>query len=212
MSRQAIQASCTALKIPYLVHFTRTINLPSILQHGLYPVGRAYEVGALPQINDQHRLDGHRDSSSLSIGFPNCQMLYKYRKENEAVDWVILLLQPSILWTHDCAFCKHNAADGRISSRPIQELKSQGAFLGMFEEIEGCTIRAEQKLKASDPTDVQAEVLVFGVIEPQLIGGVIFQKESTRAAHAHLLGSRRSNIHPNSKGLFASRKYARTWG
>ncbi|PAA36416.1 MULTISPECIES: DarT ssDNA thymidine ADP-ribosyltransferase family protein [Pseudomonas] len=212
MPRQAIQAHSIARSIPYLLHFTRAANLPTILQHGLYPVGRAYEVGVVPQTNDQWRLDGHRDSSSVSIGFPNSQMLFKYRMADETADWVILVLRPNILWKQDCAFCKHNAADLRISNLPIQELMTPEALLGMFDEIEGYSPRAEQKLKVSDPTDVQAEVLVFGVIEPQQIAGVIYQKDVVRAAYAHLLGDRKAYVHPNNKGMFASRKYDRTWG
>lgn len=212
MPRQAIQAHSTARSIPYLLHFTRVENLPTILEHGLYPVGRTHEIGLAPQINDHLRLDGHRNSSSVSIGFPNSQMLYKYRMADEAADWVILVIRSSILWTQNCAFCKHNAADGRISSRPLQELMAPDALLGMFEEIEGFLPRIEQKLKISDPTDVQAEVLVFGVIEPQHIVGVIYEKAHVRDAHAHLLGDRKPYVHSNNKGMFASRKYDRTWG
>lgn len=182
------------------------------MQFGLYPIGRVHEVGLAPQINDQLRLDGHRNSSSVSIGFPNSQMLYKYRMAEPLVDWVILVLHPSILWAKDCAFCKHNAADGRISCRPLQELMTPESLLGMFDEIEGGLSRAEQRLKISDPTDVQAEVLVFDVIEPQYILGVIYEKAAVRDAHAHLLGERKAYIHANSKGMFASRKYDRTWG
>lgn len=212
MPRQAIQAHSNARSIPYLLHFTRVSNLPAILQFGLYPIGRVHEVGLAPQINDQLRLDGHRNSNSVSIGFPNSQMLYKYRMAEPLVDWVILVLHPSILWAKDCAFCKHNAADGRISCRPLQELMTPESLLGMFDEIEGGLSRAEQRLKISDPTDVQAEVLVFDVIEPQYILGVIYEKAAVRDAHAHLLGERKAYIHANSKGMFASRKYDRTWG
>ncbi|WP_434706803.1 DUF4433 domain-containing protein [Pseudomonas sp. D4-18] len=212
MSRQAIQAHSTARGIPYLLHFTRASNLHTILQHGLYPIGRTHEVGLAPQINDQLRLDGHKDSNSVSIGFPNSQMLYKYRMAEPLVDWVILVLHPSILWVKDCAFCKHNAADGRISCCPLPELMTPESLLGMFEEIDGCLPRVEQRLKISDPTDVQAEVLVFDVIEPQYIAGVIYEKALVRDAHAHLLGDRKPYVHSNNKGMFANRKYARTWG
>ena len=86
------------------------------------------------------------------------------------------------------------------------------SLLGMFDEIEGEVSRAEQRLKISDPTDVQAEVLVFDVIEPQYILGVIYEKALVRDAHAHLLGERKAYVHANNKGMFASRKYDRTWG
>ncbi|MEB0079402.1 DarT ssDNA thymidine ADP-ribosyltransferase family protein [Pseudomonas sp. CCI3.2] len=212
MPRRAIQAHSNARGLPYLLHFTRASNLPTVLQHGLYPIGRAREVGLVPQINDQLRLDGHKDSNSVSIGFPNSQMLYKYRMAEPLVDWVILVLHPSILWVKDCAFCKHNAADGRISCCPLPELMTPESLLGMFEEIDGCLPRAEQRLKTSDPTDVQAEVLVFDVIEPQYIVGVIYEKALVRDAHAHLLSDRKPYVHSNNKGMFANRKYARTWG
>lgn len=212
MSRQAIQAHVTALQVPYLLHFTRAVNLPSIMAHGLYPIGRAREIGAAPQINDQLRLDGHRNSTSVSIGFPNCQMLYKYRMADPGVDWAILVLYSSILWAKTCAYCRHNAADGRISSQPLPSLMTPEAFAGMFQEIEGLASREEQRLKPFDPTDVQAEVLVFDVIEPQYVAGVIFDKASARDGYLPHLGAKKIYIHANNKGMFANRKYARTWG
>lgn len=211
MPRQAIQAHATGVQIPYLLHFTRVANLPSILTHGLYPVGRAHEIGAAPAINDQWRLDGHRNSTSVSIAFPNSQMFFKCRKDNEGIDWVVLVLHPSVLWTKDCAFCRHNAADARISGQHLPLLKIPQAFIGMFEEIEGYASREEQKLKAFDPTDVQAEVLVFDVIEPQYIVGAIFETTAVRDAHVPYLGERKTYLHANNKGMFASRGYARKY-
>ncbi|WP_437270127.1 DarT ssDNA thymidine ADP-ribosyltransferase family protein [Stutzerimonas balearica] len=212
MPKQAIQAHATEIQIPYLLHFTRVVNLPSIMAHGLYPIGRVSEIKATPAINDQYRLDGHRNSTSVSIGFPNCQMLYKYRMADQAVDWVILVLHPSILWAKNCAFCRHNAADARISSQPLPHLITPQAFMSMYEEVEGLLSREEQKLKPFDPTDVQAEVLVFDVIEPQYVAGVIFEKAAVRDACLPHLGERKTYIHAGNKGMFANRKYARTWG
>lgn len=163
MPKQMIQAHATGIQVPYLLHFTRVVNLPSIMAHGLYPIGRAHEIGAVPVINDQWRLDGHKNSTSVSIAFPNSQMFFKCRKDNEGIDWVVLVLHPAALWTKDCAFCRHNAADARISGQQLPLLKIPQAFIGMFEEIEGHVSREEQKLKTFDPTDVQAEVLVLEV-------------------------------------------------
>ena len=209
MPKQAIQAFTNERKIPYLMHFTRAPNLPLIMKYGLYPIGRVHEIGITPQINDQLRLDGHRSSTSLSIAFPNCRMLWKYRMENEGIYWAILVLDPSILWTKTCAFCRHNAADGRISNQPIASLMTPQAFSGMFDEIDGLASRDEQKLKLCDPTDVQAEVLVFDVIEPHYIIGVVFETNKTRDAYTPHLGDRKTYVHPNNKGVFATRKYAR---
>gem|GEM_PF-3469020 len=82
----------------------------------------------------------------------------------------------------------------------------------MYEEIEGLTKREEQKLKPYDPTDVQAEVLVFDVIEPQYVAGIIFEKSAVRDAYLPHPGERKTYIHADNKGMFANRKYARTWG
>lgn len=214
MSKQAIQALAGELKIPYLLHFTRAANVPSIMAHGLYPIGRTHEIGAVPAINDQLRLDGHKNGTSVSIGFPNCQMLYKYRmdEQNKTVDWAVLLVHPAALWTKDCAFCRHNAADARISNLSLHMLKTLQAFAGMFEEIPGQMTREEQRLKPSDPTDVQAEVLVLDILEPKYICGAIFEKASVRDALLPHLGEWKTYIHANNKGMFANRKYARTWG
>lgn len=209
MPRQAIQDHAQAIQVPYLLHFTRIENLQSIISHGLYPVGRAGEVGAVPVINDQYRWDGHRNSTSVSVGFPNCQMLYRYRRADENAEWTILVLHPSILWVKHCAFCRHNAADGRISRQNPAELATPEAFVGMFEEIEGVEARATQRLKPYDPTDVQGEVLVFDVIEPQFIVGVIFETVAVRDRNSAHLGERRVYVHANNTGMFASRGYAR---
>lgn len=209
MPKTQIREIATQLEIPYLVHFTRATNLDSIFANGIYPISRTNEIGVTPAINDAMRLDGRRDGTSTSIAFPNCQMLYKYRMDNQGVEWAILVLKPSILWVKDCAFCKHNAADARISSQPLQTLTTAQAFQGLFHEIEGVTPRAEQNLKPHDPTDVQAEVLVFGVIESELIAGVVFDSTATKTKYSATVSDRKTWVHANNKGLFASRNYAR---
>ena len=209
MPRQTIQAHATEIKGPFLLHFTRAANLPSIMQHGLYPVSRVDEIGATPQINDELRLDGHRDGTSLSIAFPNYRMFWKYRQDNEAVEWVVLAIHPSVLWLKDCAFCRHNAADARISYQPLQQLKTSAAFMGMFDEIEGIQSRQEQRLKTFDPTDGQAEVLVFDVIEPNLIAGAVFENTATRDEYQGILGNRQILVNRAGKGYFAARSYVR---
>ncbi|WP_109096913.1 DarT ssDNA thymidine ADP-ribosyltransferase family protein [Azospirillum sp. TSH64] len=211
MTTQAIQDYATLIKVPFLVHFTRAVNLPSIMTHGLYPIARAHEVGAAPIINDRHRIDGRLGGTSLSIAFPNCQMLYKYRMESAGTDWAIIVLEPSVLWEKECAFCRHNAADNRIRFQPLPKLMKLEAFSGMFEEIEGIESRSEQKLNTFDPTDVQAEVLVFDVVEPRYIAGALFDSVAAQANYAPFMGGRQTAVHANNKGLFASRGYARKY-
>jgi hypothetical protein len=204
-----IQRHATAIKIPHLVHFTRASNLPSIMAHGLYPVGRAHEVGATPEINDHERWDGHRDSTSISITFPNYKMFFGMRNEYPDVDWAVVVLDPSVLWTKQCAFSKFNAADGRISSQPIANLVTVQAFAGMFDPIPGHPTREEQRLLAHDTTDVQAEVLVFDVIEPSYFRGVAFNRAAVLVAYREYLGKVPTKLYSKGGGLFASRGYVR---
>ncbi|WP_460104151.1 DarT ssDNA thymidine ADP-ribosyltransferase family protein [Pseudomonas sp. S2_D10] len=209
MPRQAIQTLSQALEIHCLVHFTRAANLPSILAHGLYPISRKDEVGINPQINDVLRLDGHLDGTSLSITFPNFRMFFKYRQENPGVDWVVLGINPSVLWEKNCAFFCRNAADIRMSNQPLQALQTPHAMQGMFAEIPDIQSRTDQRLKSFDPTDAQAEVLVFDVIEPQLIFGIRFTNNAALNASRHLCGARDLRVDSEGKGLFASRSYVR---
>lgn len=209
MSKEAIRAHATAIQIPFLTHFTRVKNLPEIMQHGIYPVSRVAEIAVAPEVNDHLRLDGHRDGTSLSIAFPNSRMFYKYRRENPEIEWAVLAIHPSVLWTKDCAYCRHNAADARISCQPLAQLKSSEAFVCMYEEIEGIEARQEQKLKPCDPTDVQAEVLVFDVIEPGLINAVAFESQSALVNYQGIVGDRQVFANGKNKGYFATRSYVR---
>lgn len=209
MPRQAIQAQAQALKVPHLIHFTRATNLPSIIEHGLYPIGRKDERGINPQINDRMRLDGHLDGTSLSIGFPNYRMFFKYRQENPLVEWVVLGISASVLWEKNCAFCCHNAADTRISNQPLQNLRTVNAMQGMFAEMEGLPTRQDQRLKSFDPTDGQAEIMVFDVIEPELILGVVFQNEAALKASKDVCGKRTLVVHNANQGVFAARSFVR---
>lgn len=210
MPRLEIQAYSQERAIPYLVHFTRLTNLASILQHGLCAVSEHGTLGTRPVINDELRLDGHLDGTSLSIGFPNYQMFYKYRQIPNT-EWVVLGIDPRVMWTKDCGFCQRNAATNGMAQQSLDNLRRLTAFQGMFDEIEGLDTRQEQKLKTSDPTDPQAEVLVFDKIEPDLIFGVAFNNRLARDNHVAICGGRQLMVENTTGGLFASRSYVRLY-
>lgn len=209
MTVQAIASTSATIAVPHLVHFTRVTNLPSILTHGLYPISKTDRIGVTPDVNDVLRLDGHRDATSLSITFPNNLMFWKYRQENPEVDWAVLLISPSVLWTKNCAFCRYNAADARISGQLVNQLKTHQSFLSMFEEIDGFRSRQEQRLQPYDTTDVQAEVLAFDIIEPNLIMGVAFNKAEVRDRYLPILEGKKVILNPPTGGFFASRSFVR---
>lgn len=197
----------TDLKIPFLVHFTRTRNLPSIMRHGILPRDRFAEYEVEAEINDELRLDGRLDGISVSIAHPNSKMLWKLRQENSGVNWSVLAISPEVLWTHDCAFCKHNAADSRITSTPIEDLKTEAAFAELFNDHPGFD-RVADGLKVFDPTDVQAEVLIFEPILPPQILGVAFQRPAIKKQYdPHFVG-RKSVLH-GDRGFFSDRRFLR---
>lgn len=205
MSKEEIKKIVENLQVPCLVHFTQLANLPSILENGLLcrdtiPQGVA--------VNDEMRLDGRRNTVSLSIAFPNHLMFFKYRKENKAT-WCVLGINPSVLWQLDCLFCHHNAADRRISCLSNAELSSPSGLRKMFEEIDGFPSRAEQRLKGFDPTDPQAEVLVNQSVPPGYITGVAFSDRPSKDRYQYLAGRIRLLEQSRNKGYFASRGYMR---
>ena len=126
--KNAIKRIVQERGISYLLHFTRLQNLDGILEHGIYPNSRLGELPDGVAINDHGRWDYHPDSISLSICFPNHLMFFKYRNESQD-EWVVLVISPSVLWESKCAFCKHNAADGRISCLPVNKIDDHNALL-----------------------------------------------------------------------------------
>lgn len=205
-----IQATSAGLNIPQLVHFTRASNLPLIMQHGLQPVAAFEQLQIAPEINDQLRLDGRLSGISTSIGLTNDRMFYSLRQQNPGVEWAVLAISRKVLWEKDVLFCRHNAADARVSNLDDEELRSHGALTSMFEEIEGHRSRADQKLKPFDPTDVQAEVLVMEPIQTDFILGAAFEDSATRAAFGGLF--KKTLLTARGKGYFANRKYNREYG
>ena len=208
------------LEIPYLIHFTRWENIDGIFQNGLLPKILIEDLPYEVSINDEIRLDGHEDSVSLSIAFPNYRMFYRYRMNSSAVGWVVLAIHPSVLWEYECAFCKYNAADSRISCIPKEELKNLSSFRIMFVEDEQNELlkellgeeykretREDKKLKAFDPTDPQAEVLVFDIIPVEKIIGVAFENKKLLNEFKQKYPSMKAVL---SKYYFSSRSYVRS--
>ena len=205
MSKEEIKQVVKDHQVPFLVHFTQLVNLPNILENGLLCRDAIPEGVA---INDEMRLDGRKNTISLSISFPNHRMFYKYRQENQ-VSWCVLALKPSVLWDLECLFCKHNAANSKISSLSDAELSSPAALREMFDEIPFLDSREEQRLKTFDPTDPQAEVLVNQSIRADYIGGVVFPDRPSKDQYQHLSDRLKLVEHSRNKGFFASRGYVR---
>ena len=161
-------------------------------------------------INDSLRLDGHEDSISVSISFPNHKMFYKYRMETDAKGWVVISIKPELLWKSKSAFCKYNAADIRISKRNVEDLCNLESLEEMFLDHPS-GIRMENRLKKSDPTDPQAEILIFDNIPIEYIVSIGFEDEDLlKMAENKFEQGAASNISFGmAKDYFKPREYVR---
>ncbi|OCH14605.1 DarT ssDNA thymidine ADP-ribosyltransferase family protein [Aliivibrio logei] len=206
MSRkEKIQQIITEQKIPALVHFTSLSNLEGILESGILSRN---DIDETVEINDEKRLDGRKNTISTSIAFPNSKMFYKYRNEKKG-KWCVVAISKNVLTELDCMFCKHNAADARISSESDEELAKAKSLASMYEEIASLPSREEQKLNIYDPTDVQAEVLIRDHIPAKYIVGIAFPDKPSKERFEKQTKKRKVVVHSRNKGLFGSREYVR---
>ncbi len=187
-TKQQIKEFALERGIKHLVHFTKIENIDGIVSNGLR--GRNYLDSKFYKylFNDSIRLDKFPTSSCLSVSFPNNKMFYKYRMQDKSVDWVVLLIDPSVLWENECAFCHKNAAGSTVRSKSLSKLMSFSSFQSMFYEDESRTC-----LDDNLTTDPQAEILCFEKIPLEKI--LTFAFESTTAKsifderHPHLNSS-----------------------
>ena len=75
----------------------------------------------------------------------------------------------------------------------------------MFDELEGFDNRQVRGLQLGHTTDVQAEVLVFDVIEPRYIIGGVFNKPDIKATYERFLEGKESHLQGLNSGFFYRR-------
>jgi len=159
--------------IPYLVHFTRIENIQSILQNGIAP--RASLVPGF-YFNDEIRLDGFLESTSLSISFPNWQMFYRCKRaeKNRGANWVVLAISTETLITNPCLFFPTNAANRRFQDDGHEAFSKRMGLTGlnsMFSD-DPPGAREARGLPDKTTTDPQAEILIFDPVPPVQIGAI----------------------------------------
>lgn len=143
--------------------------LPDILSAGLYSrtLLRKEKSGRY-LFTDKFRLDKKPSRISLSVSYPNWQMFYNKRKNNNAEGWVLLILNPKILWELDCWFMPKNAASGGLYKGIGSS--SFDKFSEMFEGANRPT-----SYPSNWTTDVQAEVMVKDKIPPEYITSIVVE-------------------------------------
>jgi len=172
-----IKTICEQRNIQRLIHFTRIDNLESILNTGLLSVHFLKTKGINFSPCDPDRYDGYLNAICLSISYPNYRMFYK-KTQGDYSDWAFVILNPSILWNMDCAYCKTNAASSIISKENIAKLKTVEAFEALFSETYNQISRKDLNIHSFYTTDPQAEILVYNEIPIQYILALCFERRS----------------------------------
>ena len=186
--REEIEKIIQDRGIKKLYHFTQAKNLNSIFERGILSRNTIYSLRIDAAVNDSERWDRHTDAISVSISGPNYQMLYvlKKGKQNRGETcpgdtFVLLELDPSLLYELDCAFYPTNAASNRVRHASKTEFQGAQALENMFADGVPCPAgrysRAKWNLDSCETSDPQAEVLVFETIPARYIKCVLFETE-----------------------------------
>lgn len=161
--QEAIRDICVKRNIIHLCHFTPVNNLLGILEYGLkdreqldHDAAHGFSYVSV----DPDRLDGERKAVCLSVMAPNSRMM---RYKSGRGPFVVLLLDPRILWVYTCAFCFHNAAANMVKKVPLKDRLAAVSLEGLFQDplTNSYKTRERENLLDSDPTSEQAEVLCY---------------------------------------------------
>ena len=185
--------------------------MASILDHGLITRSeidlRSNNIKI--HINDKKRLDGYRNSISLSISYPNYQMFYKFNQHNQN-KWVVICLKPNILWELDCAFYPENAARYRENKRNLKKLKEAESLENMFKDF-GTKKRLDLNIPKKYTTNPQAEVLVFGNIPLNYFLNICFFNENAKLSWLDSNSTNKEGLIIVTNKCFSARKDYKFW-
>ncbi len=174
-----IQREVLTRGIPCLLHFTQVDNLSSIVDHGLLSRSALEAEGNISAYaSDHHRLDGHNSAISVSIAAINARMFHAKRHAVGNPYWVVLMLEPSIMWTHWCRFLRRSGASNLMKDHRGR-LDGLWGFNQLFSDpmderprtFTGIDYREETKIPPFLPTYPDAEIQVLRPIAPDLICG-----------------------------------------
>ncbi len=151
-----------------LYHFTPTSNLESIFKYAIRPRKQLEDDKIKFDCSDSLRLDGHKDTISLSVSHTNGGMLY-YKRQNRT--YAVLELDPSCIYNKPCIFFSHNAATS--GAYPMSGPDGfERLFGGSMDEF---------------PSDPQAEIMCFDSISTSAIRRVIFMTEEDMQRYKSLI-------------------------
>lgn len=198
--QQKIRDEALRRGISRLCHFTQSRKLSHILSDldGVWATSRLIEKAPdLLDQTDKIRRDGHLDHICCSVEYPNTWYLSQIRDNDQVFkDWVIVFLNPALLWRDGTLFSPRNSAAqaGTLI---------QGGYAGFSRLFApsligagGRTFARTAEMLPCCPTDDQAEVLVYEHIQRSDILGVGVLSEAQARAEALRLSFIHSATNP----------------
>ena len=190
--RKEIKSVLEERNIKDVVHFTNIKNLVSILEHGIIPRKNFmnYGINLIPnsleineRINDIQRFDYSMDCTSCSLTFPNDKCFKEFRRRRNNDTWVVIILDSEILLSPDnpCEFCLTNASNKHMraySGFNGEHLENMFSERFVVQKQNGINYLCHREnFPDNFTTDVQAEVLINGIIDKKYIKKIIFDTE-----------------------------------
>jgi len=183
-------------KIEFLIHFTPTRNLYSILEQKKL-MSRAtlenldieqFDILDYIQFTDNVRYDD-KNYLNLSLSSPNTYLFSKFRQKTAddfTIKWCVLKINPKHIYDTDTLFAVTNAASN-AAKRQFGISGDLEKFKSLFvDELNIKTYNGIRKIQRGNildkyPTDIQAEILIKDFLSSDSIISVCFQSEEDLA-------------------------------
>ncbi|GGE28417.1 hypothetical protein GCM10011345_38110 [Gemmobacter megaterium] len=157
-------------------------------------------------VNDSYRGDGHEDAICLTVTRYQAPMFRKCLRNNPRENWVMLVIDPAVLWEKPCLFCDGNASSSRVKNTQ-RNLSTAYAFRAMFDDCwipkleDGTWVNVSKRGQDGTPdwvpTDAQAEVLVKARIPCDRILGVWVESDKQGERIAAMLQTVSESVRPD---------------
>lgn len=182
--------------IKYLIHFTPTLNLYSILEQDKL-MSRSilerldierYDILDYVQFTDNFRYDDKR-YINLSVSSPNTLLFSKFMEKTSndmAINWCVLKICPKHIYDSGTLFSVTNAASSAARNqygisgdiKKFRMLFSEQLNINTFNGVRNIT---RNNILEKYPTDIQAEVLVKETLPASSIISVCFKTKNDLA-------------------------------
>ncbi len=208
--------------IDFLIHFTPTINLYSILEQKKL-MSRAilenldieqFDILDYIKFTDDIRYDD-KNYLNLSISGPNTFLFSKFMQKTSndiTINWCVLTINPKHIYEYETLFSVTNAASSAAKKQygitgdihKFRQLFSNELNINTFNGIRNLK---RDNIEDKYPTDVQAEILVKDSLSADSIISVCFQSDEKLAeAKAAMYEFNTEKFTVNSE-IFSPKRY-----